>query len=96
MLAHTFFDILISSRYQLHPASATTYFSSGITDAQPNKREKNYKKEKSRYSDQFLEIAIQTPPRQHQKSSFSINDASKKRTKHKHHRRPIIDLRFSS
>jgi hypothetical protein len=33
-------------------------------------KEKKYKKEKSSYSDQFLEITVQTPPGQHQKSSF--------------------------
>jgi hypothetical protein len=39
---------------------------------------KNYKKEKSRYSDQFPVSATLTPPRQQQKSSFSKSDASKK------------------
>jgi hypothetical protein len=32
---------------------------------------------------------------QHQKSSFSKIDASKKGTVHKRYRRPTIDLRFS-
>jgi hypothetical protein len=59
------------------------------------KRKKNYEKEKSRCNDLFPETAALTPPRQHQKSSFSKSDASNKGTVHKHRRRPIIDLRFS-
>jgi hypothetical protein len=60
------------------------------------KKKKNYKKEdKFRYSDLFLETAVLTPSRQYQKSNFSKSDASKKGTVHNHHRRPIIDLRFS-
>jgi hypothetical protein len=59
------------------------------------KKEKKYKKEKPRSSDLFPEIAALTPPRQHQKSTFSKSDASKKETMHKHRRRPIMDLRIS-
>jgi hypothetical protein len=92
-----FFDkehILILQRYQLHPASATTHYISSITDAHNQKRKKNYI-EISCYSDIFLETAALTPPRQHQKSSFSKSDAFKKGIVHKRCRRPIIDLRFS-
>jgi hypothetical protein len=53
------------------------------------------KKKMSRYSDLFHVAAAQPPPRQHQKFSFSKSDASKKETVHKHHRRLIIDHRFS-
>jgi hypothetical protein len=59
------------------------------------KHKKNYRKEKSRYSDSFLIAAVQPPPKQHQKFSFSKSDTSKKETVHKHRRRPIIDHRFS-
>jgi hypothetical protein len=47
-----FFDkeyILISRRYQLHPVSATISYPNGINDAHSQTREKNYKKERSRY-----------------------------------------------
>jgi hypothetical protein len=60
-----------------------------------NRRRITKKKEKSRFSDLFPRAATLTPPRQHQKSSFSKSDASKKETVHKRRRRPIIDLRFS-
>jgi hypothetical protein len=53
------------------------------------------KKEKSRHGDLFPETTVLTPPRQHQKSSFSESNTSKKGTVHKRCRRPIIDLRFS-
>jgi hypothetical protein len=46
-------------------------------------KKKKYKKEKSRYSDQFLGVATLTPPRQHQMSDFSKSGASKKETVHK-------------
>jgi hypothetical protein len=59
------------------------------------KNERNITKKKSRYIDQKPETAALTPPRQHQKISFSISDVSKKETVHKRCRRPIIDLRFS-
>jgi hypothetical protein len=59
------------------------------------KGKRNTEKEKSRYRDQKLETATLTPPRQHQKTNFSISDASKKKTVHKRCRRPIIDLRYS-
>jgi hypothetical protein len=39
---------------------------------------KNYRKEKSPYSDLFLVIADQPPPKQYQKSIISKNDVSKK------------------
>jgi hypothetical protein len=59
------------------------------------KKKKNYKKEEnSRYINLFLEKAVLTPPRQHQKRSFYKSDASKKETKHKRRRCPIIELRF--
>jgi hypothetical protein len=65
----SFFDkeyTLISSRYQLHLASATTQYPSGNTDAHnPNKKKIYSKKEKSSYSDKFLVAATLTPPRQH-------------------------------
>jgi hypothetical protein len=54
-----FFDkgnILISWRYQLHLASATTQYPIGNTDAHVQKRKKNYKKI-SHYSDLFLVAA---------------------------------------
>jgi hypothetical protein len=56
---------LISRRYQLHPASATTQYPSGHTDAHSQKKKKkNYEKEKSRFSEQFLVAAAElTPPR---------------------------------
>jgi hypothetical protein len=76
----------------IHLASATTSCPKGIKDAHSQK--KKYKK-KSRYRDQKLETATLIPPKQHQKISFSISDASKKDTVHKHCRRPIIDLRYS-
>jgi hypothetical protein len=88
--------ILISRRYQLHPASATTHCPSDITDAHsPKHKEELQKKEKSRYSNLFLETTALTPPKQHQKFNFSKSDASKKETVHKRRRRPIIDLGFS-
>jgi hypothetical protein len=83
---------LIWWRYQLHPVCATTHCHSGTTDAHS---QKTNTKKKSRYINLFLETTALTPPRQHQKFSFSKNDASKKETVHKHRRRPIIDLRFS-
>jgi hypothetical protein len=55
-------------------------------------KEELQKKKKPRYSDKFLLASILTPPRQHQKSNISKNNASKKGTVHRH--RPIIDLRF--
>jgi hypothetical protein len=39
--------ILISRRYQLNPASATTYCPSGITDAHIKQRKKHYENGKS-------------------------------------------------
>jgi hypothetical protein len=72
---HIFLDkeyILISSRYQLHPASATTQCPSGNTDAHSQKKEEELqKKKKPRYSDKFLVAATLTPPRQHQKFNIS-------------------------
>jgi hypothetical protein len=81
----------------IHPASATTSYPNGIKDAhsRKEKEKRNIEKEKSRYRDRKLEKATLTPPRQHQKISFSTSDASKKETMHKHCRRPIIDLRYS-
>jgi hypothetical protein len=49
------------------------------------------KMKKSCYRDLFLVVAVQTPPRQHHKSSISNSDASKKIIVHMHHHRPIID-----
>jgi hypothetical protein len=44
--------ILISRRYQIHPASATTQCPNGKTDAHSQlKQKKKYKKEKSCFSD---------------------------------------------
>jgi hypothetical protein len=68
----TFLDkeyILISSRYQLHPASTTTQCPSGNTDAHSQKKFTENKK--PRYSEKFLVAATLTPPRQHQKSNIS-------------------------
>jgi hypothetical protein len=94
----SFFDkeyILISKRYQLHPASATTQHPNDITDAHSQKKKKNNREEKSRYGDKFLVEAVQiTPPKQHQKSSFSNIDASRKEIVHKRHHPPIIDHRY--
>jgi hypothetical protein len=39
-----------------------------------------------RYNDLFLETTVLTPPRAHQKSTFSKYDASKKGTMHKRHK----------
>jgi hypothetical protein len=64
----------------------------GIADAHIQKQEKNYRKENSRYSELFFVAAVQPPPRQHQKSSFSNSDVSKKETMHRH--RPIIVTLF--
>jgi hypothetical protein len=98
-LRQFFFDkeyILILWRYQLHPASATMECPNGITDAHSQKiQEELQKKKKSRYIDLFLVAAVQPPPRQHYKFSFSKSDTSKKEIVHKSYRRPIIDHRFS-
>jgi hypothetical protein len=85
---------LISRRYKLHPTSATKQCPNDIKDAHKQKDMKKYIKEISSYSALFLIAAVQTPPRQHQKSSFSNSDASKKETVNKHYRRPIGDYRF--
>jgi hypothetical protein len=58
------------------------------------KKEEELHKINSRYSDLFLVVAVQTPPRKHQNSIFSNSDASKKETVHKHHRHLIIDQGF--
>jgi hypothetical protein len=58
------------------------------------RRRRTIEKEKSCYSKKFLVSAALTPPRQHQKSSISKSDASKKEIVHKHRCRPIINLRF--
>jgi hypothetical protein len=84
--------ILISGRYQLHPVYETTHFPSGITDAHSWKKEELQKK--SYYIDIFLETTVLTPPRQHQKSSFTKSDASKNKTMHKCRRCLIIDINF--
>jgi hypothetical protein len=44
-------------------ASATTQCPIGNTDANSQKRKKDYKKEKSRFSDQSLGAAVLTPLR---------------------------------
>jgi hypothetical protein len=78
-----FFDkgnILISKRYQLHSASATTHHSNDTMDAHNQKREKKTKKQKSRYSISGLTTAIHPPPRQHLKYRLSKNGASRKGT----------------
>jgi hypothetical protein len=97
-----FFDkeyILISQRYQLHPASATTQCPKDLRMhtalKQMEEQEENNNKERSRYCDLFLVDALQPLSRQQQKSKFSKSDAFKKETVHKRHRRPIIDHRFS-
>jgi hypothetical protein len=54
--------ILISRRHQLHLTSATTQCPNDIPDAHNQKEEENYRKEKSRYSDLFLVVVVQTPP----------------------------------
>jgi hypothetical protein len=82
--------ILISRRYQLHSAFATTHCPSGIIDAHNPKKRRITIKEKSRYSDLFLLAVVLTPPRKHQKSSFSKSDDSKKKTMHTHRPHPII------
>jgi hypothetical protein len=88
--------ILIARRYQLHPASGTTSCPNGIKDTHSQKkRRKELQKRKSRYRYPYPETATLTPPRQHQKITFFIGDASKKETVHKHCRRLIIDLKFS-
>jgi hypothetical protein len=48
---------------------------------QPKKRRRITEK-KARYSDKFLVASTLTPPRQHQKSNISKNNASKKGTVH--------------
>jgi hypothetical protein len=93
----SFFDkrnILISWRYQLHPASATTQYPSGSTDAQ-SQNEKKKLKNRSPVSVPVLIEAAQTPPRQHLKSRFFKRDAPKKETVHKHCRCLMVDRRFS-
>jgi hypothetical protein len=80
-----FFDkehILISRRYQLHSASATTSCPNDIKDAR-NQKKRRITKKKSRYGDRKLETATLAPPRQHQNISFSTSEASKKETVHK-------------
>jgi hypothetical protein len=81
-------NILISRRYQLRTASAITQCPNSNTNAHSQKRKKNYKKEKTSYSDLLLVAADQTPPRQYQKSIFSKSDTSKKGTVHKRRCRP--------
>jgi hypothetical protein len=44
--------------------------------------EELHKKKKPHYSDKFLIASTLTPPRQHQKSNISKNNASKKGTVH--------------
>jgi hypothetical protein len=56
-------------------------------DAHSQKIKKNYKKEKSWYSDLFVVAVDLTPPRQHHKSISSKIDASKKETVHKRRHR---------
>jgi hypothetical protein len=59
--------ILVSRIYQLYIASATTtQYPSVNTDAHSQKmKKKKYKKEKSRYRDQFLVAAALTQSRHH-------------------------------
>jgi hypothetical protein len=80
-------------RYQLHPASATTQYHNGSTDAHSQKN-KN-KQKKNCHGIRALAATIQPPPRQHLNFRLSKSNASKKETVQKHHRRPIKDLRFS-
>jgi hypothetical protein len=46
------------------------------------KKEELQKKKKPRFNNKFLVASILTPPRQHQKSNISKNNAFKKRTVH--------------
>jgi hypothetical protein len=85
--------ILISGRYQYtQPLQQRIVL---LAVRMHTAKKKNYKKEKSRYSDLFLRTVVLIPSRQHQKSSSSKSDASKKETVHTLCRRPVIDLRFS-
>jgi hypothetical protein len=73
-----FFDkeyILILWRYQLHLASVITYCPSGITDAH-NKKKKKITKKKKKSATMILETTVLAPPRQHEKSRFSISKAT--------------------
>jgi hypothetical protein len=80
-------------RYQLHPASATTQYHNGNTDAHSQKKKIN--KKKTRHGILALAATIQPPPRQHLNFMLSKSNAFKKETVQKHHRGPIKDLRFS-
>jgi hypothetical protein len=53
---------------------------SGNTDT--HRKKKELQEKKPRYSDKFLVASTLTPPRQHQKSNISKNNASKKGTMH--------------
>jgi pantothenate kinase len=57
-------------------------------------KEEEAKKLKSRYNISIFIAATQTPSKQRLKSRFLKNDASKKETVHKRHRRSIINYRF--
>jgi hypothetical protein len=57
-------------------------------NAHIQKKEKKYIKEKFRYNDQFLIIADEIPPKQHQKFVNSKSDMLKKSTVHKRYHRP--------
>jgi hypothetical protein len=59
------------------------------------KKKEELLKKSHHHIDLFPETMVLTPPGQHQKSSFSKSNASKKGTVHKHRRRLIIDFRFS-
>jgi hypothetical protein len=84
--------ILISWRYQLHPTSATTYCSNGITDAYRQKK-KEIKKSVLLHWSIFWNNSTNTT-KITKNSSFFKSDASKKRTVHKRLHRLFIDLRI--
>jgi hypothetical protein len=84
-------------KIQLYITSATTKYPNDITDTHiPTTIKQECKKQKICYSDPILVTATRTTSKTTPDSKFSKNDASMKETMHKHHRRPIIKIRFSS
>jgi hypothetical protein len=59
------------------------------------KEKKKTKNKKSRYSISAIAATVHQPQIQHLNCRLSKNNAFKKGAVHKHHRRPIKDLKFS-
>jgi hypothetical protein len=86
-----FFDkgnILISRRYQSHPASTPTKYPKTLRIHRTKKLKKREKR--LHHSFQFFATAAQKPQKK-----FSKSDVFKKKTVYKLHRRLIKDLRFN-